>query len=40
MKKRETELDILRICAMLAVISTHSCGFVADNTVSSIIMTF
>ena len=31
MKKRETELDILRLLALLAVVWVHSCGIIPDS---------
>ena len=40
MKKRETELDILRLLAMLAVIFTHSSGIEAESTAVQNILTF
>ena len=40
MKKRETELDILRLLAMLAVIFTHASGIEADSALTGSIMTF
>lgn len=40
MKKRETELDILRLMAMLGVIFTHACGIETDSVVTRNMMTF
>ncbi len=40
MKKRETELDILRILATLGVIFTHACGIETESAVTRNIMTF
>lgn len=40
MKKRETELDILRLLAMLGVIFTHACGIEADSALTRNVMTF
>lgn len=40
MKKRETELDILRLLATLGVIFTHACGIETDSAIVRNIMTF
>ena len=40
MKKRETELDILRLLAMLGVIFTHASGIEIDSSLIRTIMTF
>lgn len=40
MKKRETELDILRLLAALAVIFTHASGMDADSPMTANILTF
>ncbi len=40
MKKRETELDILRLLATLGVIFTHACGVETDSAAVRNIMTF
>lgn len=40
MKKRETELDILRLLATLGVIFTHACGIETDSAIVRKIMTF
>ena len=40
MKKRETELDILRLLATLGVIFTHGCGIETDSAIARNIMTF
>ena len=40
MKKRETELDILRLVATLGVIFTHACGIETDSAIVRNIMTF
>lgn len=40
MKKRETELDILRLMALLGVIFTHACGIRTDSAATKNMMTF
>ena len=40
MKKRETELDILRLLATLGVIFTHACGIETESAVTRNIMIF
>lgn len=40
MKKRETELDILRLLALLGVIFTHACDIEIESAVTKNIMTF
>lgn len=40
MKKRETELDILRLLATLGVIFTHACGTETESAATRNIMTF
>lgn len=40
MKKRETELDILRLLALLGVIFTHACGIETVSAVTGNVMTF
>lgn len=40
MKKRETELDILRLLAALGVIFTHACSIETESAVTRNIMTF
>lgn len=40
MKKRETELDILRLLALLGVIFTHACGIETESSATRNIMIF
>ena len=40
MKKRETELDILRIAALLGVIFTHACGICTQAAAGGMVTTF
>ena len=40
MKKRETELDILRIIALLGVIFTHACGICTQASAVGMVTTF
>lgn len=40
MKKQETELDILRLLALLGVIFTHACGIETESAATRNIMTF
>lgn len=40
MQKRETELDILRLMALLGVVFTHGCGIEIHSNISRCVMTF